>query len=162
METDRGALRPSSRRLRWARAPTTPPRGSSALPARRSHPGALLDADAARKGLRPFPTAARPPPPARPREAAADLHGAASGMRTVGWGSQEPRSARPRPAWVRRGLGGGGGSARTRPAAHPGSRLAHALPVPGAPWPFGADGAGGGARGDSRGDRAPRRTRAAP
>lgn len=117
METDRGALRPSSRRLRWARAPTTPPRGSSALPARRSHPGALLDADAARKGLRPFPTAARPPPPARPREAAADLHGAASGMRTVGWGSQEPRSARPRPAWVRRGPGGGG--ARPEPGPPP-------------------------------------------
>lgn len=127
METDRGALRPSSRRLRWARAPTTPPRGSSALPARRSHPGALLDADAARKGLRPFPTAARPPPPARPREAAADLHGAASGMRTVGWGSQEPRSARPRPAWVRRGPGGGG--LGPNPARRPSGLAAGARPA---------------------------------
>lgn len=95
--------------------------------------------------------------PARPRRPALTFTGPRRACARRALGRAAPAAvllARSGPARPR-----AGGSARASPrppAAGSGPWQAHALPVPGAPLPFGADGAGYGARGDARGDRAPR------
>lgn len=135
------------------RSAPRPPRGVRALAAGRSPRGA----GSARQGLRPLPpacpAASARASPARPR---LTFTAAAPGMRAAALGA----CGRPGRGPLGSGVAPGGRHGPARPgSARSGPRLAHALPVPGAPLPFGADGAGGGARGDARGDCAPRRSR---